>query len=235
MELEEEKFKIRRYLIIGIVIVIIVLFLSYLIKSVNKNQFKTSNFIKQEANYTIQGTKISSYLPVITIEGTDTASVNKEIREDYDKAISSKGKSFNYQYNINKDYFSLVTITLETKDSNGYTYPVFKTYNFSLATKKLITDEELLNQFNKTYQNVSNSFEMVMKKYYQGEIDKYYLNKDECNYDCFLKRREINSYDENNHLYVENNKLKFFHGFMIFSNLGEEKFYKNINFLYTVE
>ena len=32
---------------------------------------------------------------------------------------------------------------------------------------------------------------------------------------------------EDNYLYVENNTLKFFHGFMIFSNIGEEKFYKN--------
>lgn len=235
MELEEKNIKLRRYVIIGIIAIIVLLFLLNLIKNLRKDQIKDSNFIKQSASYTVQETKISSYLPVVTIKGSDTASVNQEIKEDYNRAVSSKNGSFNYHYNINKKYFSLVTVTLMADNSTGYTYPVFKTYNFSLATNKLVTDDELLADYNKTYQDVTASFKKVMKNYYQGEIDKYYLNKDECDYNCFLRRRQIDSYDEDNYLYVENNKLKFFHSFMIFSNLGEEKFYKDITFLYTVE
>ena len=74
-----------------------------------------------------------------------------------------------------------------------------------------------------------------MQQNYQGEIDELYLSEQECDFACFLNRRQIEDFDTDNHLYVLNNKLYFYHWFMIFSNLGEEKFYKNETFLYEVE
>lgn len=235
MEFEEKKLKIRRYIIIGIVAVLVLIFIISLIKIVKKDEVKSSNFIKQSASYTIPGTKISSYLPTVTIEGVDTKNVNEEIKEDYDEVVSNGKSSFNYQYSINNNYFSLVTITLLVDEETGYTYPVFKTYNFSLSTNRLVEDEELLAAFNKTDDEISTTLENKLEEYYQGELDKKYLNKNECDYACFLERRKVDSYDEENYLYVEDNTLKFFHGFMIFSNIGEEEFYKDENFLYTVE
>lgn len=235
MELEAEKIKIRKIIIMGFIVIAVLLFIVGLIKIVKKDKVKTTNFIKQSASYTIPGTKISSYLPTITIDSVDTEEVNKEIKKAYEEVITSNKASFNYQYSINSNYFSLVTIAMVTDKETDYTYPIFKTYNFSLSTNRLVSDEELLKKFNKTSSSVATTLERQMKKYYQGELDKYYLDKDECDYNCFLERRNINSYDEDNYLYVENNKLKFFHSFMIFSNIGEEEFYKNEKFLYEVE
>ncbi len=235
MEFEEKKLKIRRYIIIGIVIIGVLIFIISLVRIVNKDKVKSSNFIKQSASYTIPGTKISSYLPTVTIDGADTSSVNSEIKADYDEVVANGNSSFNYQYSVNNNYFSLVTITLLVEEETDYTYPVFKTYNFSLSTNRLVDDSELLATFNKDEDDVSATLENKFKEYYQGEIDNYYLDKNECDYSCFLNRRKVDSYDEENYLYVENNTLKFFHGFMIFSNIGEEEFYKDENFLYTVE
>ena len=213
----------------------IVNYLLLLIKIVNKDKVKSSNFVKQSASYTIPGTKISSYLPTVTIDGADTSQVNSEIKADYDEVVASGNSSFNYQYSVNNNYFSLVTITLLVDEETNYTYPVFKTYNFSLSTNRLVDDSELLAAFNKNEDDVSTTLESKLKEYYQGELDNYYLDKSECDYSCFLNRRKVDSYDDDNYLYVEDNTLKFFHGFMIFSNIGEEEFYKNENFLYTVE
>lgn len=235
MEFEEKKLKIRRYIIIGIAIIGVLIFIISLVRIINKDKVKSSNFIKQSASYTIPGTKISSYLPTVTIDGADTSSVNSEIKADYDEVVASGDSSFNYQYSVNNNYFSLVTITLLLDADSGYTYPVFKTYNFSLSTNRLVDDSELLTAFNKNEDDVSTTLESKFKEYYQGELDNYYLDKNECDYSCFLSRRKVDSYDEENYLYVENNTLKFFHGFMIFSNIGEEEFYKDENFLYTVE
>ncbi len=235
MEFEEKKLKIRRYIIIGIAIIGVLIFIISLVRIVNKDKVKSSNFIKQSASYTIPGTKISSYLPTVTIDGADTSSVNSEIKADYDEVVANGNSSFNYQYSVNNNYFSLVTITLLVDEESDYTYPVFKTYNFSLSTNRLVDDSELLAAFNKDEDDVSATLENKFKEYYQGEIDNYYLDKNECDYSCFLNRRKVDSYDEENYLYVENNTLKFFHGFMIFSNIGEEEFYKDENFLYTVE
>ena len=233
MEFEEKKLKIRRYIIIGIAIIGVFIFIISLIKIVNKDKVKSSNFVKQSASYTIPGTKISSYLPTVTIDGADTSSVNSEIKADYDEVVANGNSSFNYQYSVNNNYFSLVTITLLVDEET--TYPVFKTYNFSLSTNRLVDDSELLAAFNKNEDDVSTTLESKLKEYYQGELDNYYLDKSECDYSCFLNRRKVDSYDDDNYLYVEDNTLKFFHGFMIFSNIGEEEFYKDENFLYTVE
>ncbi|MDD6418856.1 MAG: hypothetical protein PUF66_01705 [Clostridium sp.] len=235
MEFEEKKLKIRRYIIIGIAIIGVLIFIISLIKIVNKDKVKSSNFVKQSASYTIPGTKISSYLPTVTIDGADTSSVNSEIKADYNEVVANGNSSFNYQYSINNNYFSLVTITLLVDEETNYTYPVFKTYNFSLSTNRLVDDSELLAAFNKNEDDVSATLESKLKEYYQGELDNYYLDKSECDYSCFLNRRKVDSYDDDNYLYVEDNTLKFFHGFMIFSNIGEEEFYKDENFLYTVE
>lgn len=235
MEFEEKKLKIRRYIIIGIAIIGVLIFIISLIKIVNKDKVKSSNFVKQSASYTIPGTKISSYLPTVTIDGADTSQVNSEIKADYNEVVANGNSSFNYQYSINNNYFSLVTITLLVDEETNYTYPVFKTYNFSLSTNRLVDDSELLAAFNKNEDDVSATLESKLKEYYQGELDNYYLDKSECDYSCFLNRRKVDSYDDDNYLYVEDNTLKFFHGFMIFSNIGEEEFYKDENFLYTVE
>lgn len=235
MEFEEKKLKIRRYIIIGIAIIGVLIFIISLIKIVNKDKVKSSNFVKQSASYTIPGTKISSYLPTVTIDGADTSQVNSEIKADYDEVVANGNSSFNYQYSVNNNYFSLVTITLLVDEETNYTYPVFKTYNFSLSTNRLVDDSELLAAFNKNEDDVSATLESKLKEYYQGELDNYYLDKSECDYSCFLNRRKVDSYDDDNYLYVEDNTLKFFHGFMIFSNIGEEEFYKDENFLYTVE
>lgn len=235
MEFEEKKLKIRRYIIIGIAIIGVLIFIISLIKIVNKDKVKSSNFVKQSASYTIPGTKISSYLPTVTIDGADTSQVNSEIKADYDEVVARGNSSFNYQYSVNNNYFSLVTITLLVDEETNYTYPVFKTYNFSLSTNRLVDDSELLAAFNKNEDDVSTTLESKLKEYYQGELDNYYLDKSECDYSCFLNRRKVDSYVDDNYLYVEDNTLKFFHGFMIFSNIGEEEFYKDENFLYTVE
>ena len=235
MELKEQKIKIRKYIIIGILSILIILFITALFKMASKDKIKSSNFIKQGASYTIPGSKISSYLPIVAIKSSDTNAVNKEIEEDYNETIKSNNSSFNYQYSISNNYFSLVTIKIAIDKDTNYTYPVFKTYNFSLNNNKLVNDSELLNSFNKTSFDVSNSLEKKLKEYYKGELTNKYLSDEECDYECFLKLRKVDSYDEDNYLYVENNQLKFFHSFMIFSKTGEEEFYKDENFLYNVE
>lgn len=235
MELEEEKVKIRKYVIMGIIILLVIIFLILILKTFKDSKNSAKSYIKQVATYTIKGTNISSKLPKLLIDSSDARMVNQEIEDDYNKAIASNNQAFNYQYSINDKYFSLATYTYLTEEKTGYTYPSFKTYNFSLATKELVDDDTLLNDFNKTFQDVSNTLEAKMQENYQGEIDKLYLSEEECDFTCFLNKRQIENFDTNNYLYVLNNKLYFYHGFMIFSNLGEEKFYKNETFLYEVE
>ena len=45
MEFEEKKLKIRRYIIIGIVAVLVLIFIISLVKIVKKGEAKSSNFI----------------------------------------------------------------------------------------------------------------------------------------------------------------------------------------------
>ena len=46
MELEEQKIKIRKYIIIGTLSILIILFITALFKMASKDKIKSSNFIK---------------------------------------------------------------------------------------------------------------------------------------------------------------------------------------------
>ena len=113
-----------------------------------------------------------------------------------------------------------------------FPYPSFTTYNFDLDTKSLVNDDVLYGFFGKTENDFALSFENTMKDYYQKELEELYLNKDECDYNCFLDRRNISDYHDDIHLFVDNNDLKFYRSFMVYSDIGEEEFYKDEDFLF---
>ena len=49
-------------------------------------------------------------------------------------------------------------------EETNYTYPIFKTYNFSLSTNGLVDDSELLAAFNKNEADVSTTLESKFKE-----------------------------------------------------------------------
>ena len=229
---EEEQ---KRYLKLAIIIGIAILILWFIVSLISSVFKQEQNYIKEKSRYTYPDSNIVSILPYLTLKSDDATIVNEELHEMYNTAIKSKNSQFTYRYSISGDYLSLVAITYLVEDDTNYPYPVFKTYVFDLKTEKLLTNEELLNQFSKTEQDCLNTLEQAMQEYYQGELEEYYLDERECDYNCFLKAREINKDFSQIMLYIEDNKLKFYYSFKTYSNLGEEKFYKNEDFLFAVE
>ena len=53
MELEEEKVKLRKYIITGIIILLVFIFLLAILKTFKNSKYSAKSYIKQVANYAI--------------------------------------------------------------------------------------------------------------------------------------------------------------------------------------
>ena len=232
MENEEKKQDIIKWSILALVILFVLWFVSSLFIAKKEEKKTIGNYIKEEASYTLPDSNVTSYMPQILFDSSDAEKVNNEIKEAYNNVVKEGSSQFTYQYSVSDHYFSLVTILNRVDSETGFPYPSFTTYNFDLDTKSLVNDDVLYGFFGKTENDFALSFENTMKDYYQKELEELYLNKDECDYNCFLDRRNISDYHDDIHLFVDNNDLKFYRSFMVYSDIGEEEFYKDEDFLF---
>ncbi len=234
----DEKQQTKKWLLIASLIVFALLISLVVINLIQNAQnalkiVKDQPYIYEVSSYTIQGTSIISRLPYININTPTAKDLNKTIKQEYNSIIEKGEEQYTFDYSLNDDYLSLVLITNHT-DSEGYPYPTFDTYTFSLDNGAIIPRSQLLENFNSTETMISNSFSKAMQEYYQKEVDSGYLNPSDCNYECFASRRQLSTESEESHLFVKNNQLTFYHSFMAFSEEQEEEFYRLEDFLFTV-
>ncbi len=230
--IESDKSQNRRKILFFGLCILAIFFFFYFLISPNK-KYNTIK-VKEKQSYQ-HASSLISHLPYLEYDNLDVELVNKEMSEDYQNIIMNQDSQFTYQYTEGKKYLSLVTMLNQIDSKTGYPYPTFKTYVFDKKTKKRVTDEELLERFQVTKEEIDASFDKKMQEYYQGELDSFYLKQEECDYACFLERRRIDKNDKFQ-LYVVRDQLKFYRGFMVFSNDNdEEDFYRNETFLFDIE
>ncbi len=232
MEIEEKKQDIIKWSIIALVILFVLWFVSSLFVAKKEQKKTVGTYVREEASYTIPKSNVTSYMPQVLFDSSDAEKVNNEIREMYNSVVKEGSSQLTYQYSVSDNYFSLVTILNRMDAKTGFPYPSFTTYNFDLDSKSLVSDDVLYGFYGKSVNDFASSFEQAMKTYYQKEVEELYLSEDECDYACFLERRGVNDYQDDIHLFVDNNTLKFYRSFMVFSDIGEEEFYKDEDFLF---
>ena len=143
---------------------------------------------------------------------------------------------FTYQVDLNDDYLSLATFYIYNDiNDNNYPKTIIRTYNFDLDTGNLVTDADLLKAFSITENDIENTLEQEFTNYYKQELESMYFTESECDYECFLNLRGIDSYSDNVYLYVVNNKLHFYRPFAVYSKYEEEQFYRHEDFLFAID
>ncbi len=228
----------KKYIIIigSLIIITLILFVGV---SVFNGSSSNNTTIKEYVSLDNEHTStlgFTSQLPIINLDSTDVDRVNTIIESDYYRALSLEDAIFSYNYSLNNNYLSLVTYFVYVDDkNNNYPNVEIKTYNFYLDTGNLVSDKELLDHFSVTLDDISNTFRDQLNKYYEEELESMYFTKEECNYECFLNLRGVSSYDTDIKLYVMDNELKFFRNFKVYSQYGEEQFYRNEDFLFDIE
>lgn len=240
MELEEEKKnKISRILIVLLVITIILFIILKIIDSTNHSKYDKYKMDKsKEYVYTkYTSTKNNAKVPFINIKGENINQINNEIEEMTTSYRNSDNtnKTVTYRYNQNKNILSVVLTFRDIDEEDRLIYS-YKTYVFDLGNNcKQLTDEEIIKKFNTTYAHVNNTIGKSMQEKYKDEVKKGYLDKNECDYKCFLEMRNITNYLDNVNYYIEEGSLVVYKAYDVYSIYGEEEYYTRNDFKFIIK
>ena len=226
--------------LIAVIVIMIGIIIGYHIYNNNKKDF---NYLKIDKSknlvYTLyekqndDSDNTVTEVPAININSSDADKVNSEIVEDMSSFLSKKNNAATYEASLNGVVLSVV---LKLVDHNTDYKPEikFKTYNFNLETKKLLTSDEILKIYNVDENTVAYSIQEQFKKFYEQEKKEEYIDYRECDYNCYLEWRGVSNYMDNIHYYVDNGKLCVYKEFSVYSIYGEEKFFKEDDFLFYI-
>ena len=204
-----------------------------------QNNIKNYKNIKIEKNSPLVLTRFSNDnsnypidVPYINIKSDTVEKINSEILANCQTLANKKNSVIIYEYETNGEILSLVLKTID----NTKLVPVveFKTYNINLKTISLLNDDEILALYNLRKTDVEKTIESKFRNYYNEEVKEGYLTSKECNYDCFLKYREVSNYLDNVEYYISNKNLVAYRAFATKSIFSEEEFYKEETFAFQI-
>lgn len=235
----QKKIEYNKKLLIALIIVLILYVILLVVK--NKNDQTYTNYKDDESKeyvYTkYESSKNNAKVPYINLLTEDAKKVNQEILNlttEYLKS-TNKNKTVTYRYNQNKNILSVV---LSFRDINEYDQLKYsyKTYVFDLKkSAKLLTDNEIIDKFDITYAEVNEIMAKTMKEKYVDEVKKGFIEKNECNYSCFLENRNINNYIDQANYYIENAHLMVYRAFEVYSIYGEEEYFTRNDFKFLIK
>lgn len=230
--------EVNKKLFISMVVILVLAIAAVIVKHIYVNRYiKYKIDKKQDYIYTSYEFKDSkSYIPYININTDFAKDLNKQIDELaslYEDSNSST-TSISYRYNVNANIVSLVII-LKNMNANDELEFNYATYVFDLDKgAKALSDEEILEQYNMTEEDVSNAMEKQMKEKYDYEIAEEIL-PDDCDYDtCFLKLREIENYTDGANYFIENDELVVYRSYKVYSEYNEEDIYSRDDYKFYI-
>ena len=155
-------------------------------------------------------------MPFINIQGKDVEAINNYISEIYKTYGKEKNTKLSFTTSTYKNIVSvLVTIDEYKKETNEY---IKKFMSFNVKKDGTFVDkEELSSMFGYELEEVVEKVEKKLDFYYQDEINKEYVDKYECDFNCYLTyARGINNILDEISVVIENGKL------VIYINLSKD-------------
>ena len=230
------KIEINKKLFITFIVVLVLAIAAFIINELYIKRYekykitKEEDFIYTKINYETADT----HIPYVNIDSDNAKEVNEKLKTM--ALIYTNGFhdniSLTYEYNVSDNYVSLVLLVRnfqETKHTNDYI-----TYVFDLNNNgKLITNDDILKLFNKTENDVNNKIESEMTRKYNYEIEQNILPST-CDYSCFLKLRNIESYIDNITYHIENGNLVAYRPYNVYSEYNEEAYYTRDDFKFYI-
>ena len=215
----------------GLLLIVLIIVLSYFIRQ-NRN-YKSIKLDKN--NYLVYTQKSKSKgmysidIPYLNMKGESAKLVNEDITAFLSDYIDNEKCIISYQYDISGVILSLVVKVVDY-DEVFAPKAHFKSYNINLDTLELIDDVSLLSLFGTDEATVESILDEDFHSYYNDILEEEYYNEKECNYECFLKYREIDNYLDEITYYVKEGNLMAYRPFVFYSVFGEEKFFTEDSF-----
>lgn len=236
---KRRKIEYSKPLLIFVTIILISFIVTIII---NKRSIEDYSIIKADTKkeyiYTYKENQRSrSYIPQINIFSKDASKVNKEIIEESKEYLNSNTPdiSVSYKYNQYKNILSVV-MTYKILNTNKELEFFFKTYVFDLKQDgKLLSDVEILNMYDITTVGIDNLIKKKLLEIYNDEVNKGIINKNECNYKCFLDLRGSEDFSKRAKYYIENGHLVVYRAFNVYSKYKEQKYFTRDHFKFIIK
>lgn len=142
----------------------------------------------------------NSKMPYINIKSEEITDANIEILTKYLEIDNKENSSMNYTYT---EYSDIISLIISIIDNEGNLEKL--TYNIDKKSKKILSDEEIINEFNLENSKVKNIMEYYIREYYNYEISQKYIDKS-CDFNCYITEYEIDVYN-NYKFYIKDNNL----------------------------
>lgn len=183
--------------------------------------------------YNDTSSKYTKEIPFINMKSEVIKEVNKDIKIFSNNFIDLENSALSYEYDINGIILSVVLKAVNNETE--YAPEVyFRTYNINLETQEVLADVALLNYFDITEDVVEEKIKNRFEELYANIVDEGYFEIEECNYKCFMKWRNVESYLEDVNYYVKDGKLIVFKPFIFYSIFGEENYFKDSDFEFEI-
>lgn len=206
----------KKKLLILVLLLVIAVTLSVVINKKNEMKvYSSSDYIYTKEEYAHDGNLYSS-LPYINVKGSDISSVNSMLLKRYYEITSVDRSVMIYKYYKYDNILSLVVKVYNQEEFGIYPEEVYF-YNVDIKKGRLLSDEELLEQFGIDNADVLNAISGGIRKYYDYELEKGYVDSS-CNFICYLTNTESAPLEKANY-YIDNGYLMAYKGMKFDSRL----------------
>lgn len=227
--------KVIPFIVVGIFIILVIAYYIYI------NHYDNYNYIKKDTgkylvftSYTKNNSdKTVTEVPEINIDSADVTAINKKISSFAEKFLSKAGNKMSYETQLNGEVLSVL---LKMVNANtGYAPEVdFYSYNINLKTLELMTDSQILSLYGVSLDTIKTKIENQFQSFYNDEVSKGIVVGEECNYECFLRWRNIQNYMDSVHYYIQQGKLIVYRPFSVYSVYGEENYFQEEDFQFYI-
>lgn len=171
-------------------------------------------------------------IPHINVNNESAKTANEIIKELYSDTSADISSNI-YKNNKIDSLVICYEVYSKQEEANLVTYIVYNIGN----DNTIKSDENLLNIYGFTKEEVISSATRLLMKYYEDETEQGYVDKNDCSFNCYLDFvRNIQNIEDNIKLFVKDNKLKGYVQFSPNSLLDDYEYFLSLdNELYEFE
>ncbi len=173
-------------------------------------------------------------VPCINIKDSSIKSINEDINSYVEEFIYNEMLNLSYEYGINGKVLSLI---IKVVDYNVKDDPkvYFKSYNINLETMKLVNEDEILNAYEISLDDVEKAIYKKFDTWYKEIVKEGYFDEDDCDYECFIDNHGVNDYTSEISYYIDSGILVIYKPFTFYTIFGEEDYFKEDNFKFVIK
>lgn len=224
-------------LMLSIVGIAIIIMIAYTVHNYNINNY---NYIKIDKSKALIYTQFydtaNDYIkdvPYVNMNAPHITEVNNRIKTFTEKYKNLNRAIITYEYEINGQVLSLI-IKAVSYETNYASKVEFTSFNINVETQEVLDDATILSLYGVDTNYVKDRIKNQLQKYHTEIVKDGYYSLQQCNFNCFLKWRDIDDYLDGTSYYIKKGKLYAYKPFVFASIFGEEEYFKDDDFEFLI-